>query len=212
MRPFRATALQSAIGLHATLTSSSLLVASRGRSTRAIPWVPAGTVLDYSASAKHQGLNEMQHQIDVAAGRVPKDILPTNGPVVMGSDGQYHPLSPGQHTSVRGRPNLHQRPIHDRSKPHSMSAGGEQNFGYADDMEMSPHEELSLDRSIRERLKNLESDGFGPQRRGVVPPPPPPAPDAPRAYSQPQPTLGRAWYGIMGGIGVTFFLMSKYGR
>jgi hypothetical protein len=159
----------------------------------------------------------MQHDIDVIAGRAPRDLLPTNGPVVMGEDGNFRPLNPHQHTSVRGRQTLNQAPQRDfvnQSKSHSMAGGaGSQNFGYADDMaEMSPHDELNMDRAIRDRLKNLKSDGYGPQRRGIVPPPPPIDPHVPKPFHQPQPTFGKTWFGLMGGFVVTGAVMVKYGR
>lgn len=224
MRSFQAKVLYATCTSPSLTSSSSmvapiaaaLLVSHRARSGRAIPWVPAGTVLDYSASSKHQQLNEMQHEIDVRAGRAPKDLLPTNGPVIMGDDGNFRPLNPHQHTSVRGRHSFSHgatTPIVDRSKPHSLAGGAGQSFGYAGEGgEMSPHDELTMDRAIRDRLKNLKSDGYGPQRRGVVPPPPPIDPDVPRPFHQPQPSLGKIWFRLMGGFVVTGALMLKYGR
>lgn len=195
--------------------SCALRCGRRHRSSKAIPWVPAGTVLDYSASQKHQQLNEMQHEIDVIAGRAPRDILPTSGPVVMGEDGKFRPLTPNHPASLRGRPNFSQQAAHARtdSTPplHSMARGHGQTFGYEEE-DMSPHDELNMDRAIRDRLTNLQPDGFGPQRRGVVPPPPPPDPMAPASYVQQTPRLGRVWFGLMGGFVCTGALMVKYGR
>lgn len=171
---------------------------------RAVPWVPQGTMMDFSGSLRHQELHDIQADLDRAAGRPVEPRSSTqDGPVVMGADGKFRPYDPAaklrqdKQGSSFSTQEAQRRSIRD---------------AHEDEVLMNPHDELSQERFIRERLFAPQRDGHGPQARPPVAPPPPIDPDAPKGYIPEKVHLDRTWYKMMGGIVVTLYLMMTFGK
>lgn len=167
---------------------------------RAVPWVSQGTMLDFTSSPRHASLNDMQRDLDMAAGRPITERVPVaKGPVIMSADGTLKPYTetlPGgaqRHYTAEGQ------------RPRSVFD--------MDDSDPTPHEELTHEQEIRKRLYTDRIDSFGPRPRKPVRPPPPIDPmTAPRPYTPPAPQITPLWFGIMGATAVTITLMVRYGR
>lgn len=140
--------------------------------------------MDFSASQRVQRLNDMQHELDMKAGRPVQDLIPT-GPIIMTAEGMK-PLLGGPKTGRFSRP--------------------------LDEDFATPEEELAHERMLRQKIYAPSYDSHGPSPRLVVPPPPPIDPDAPEAYIQPSVKLGAPYYVLLGLIVSMFMLMIRFGQ
>mmetsp|Transcript_54155 Transcript_54155/g.62279 ORF Transcript_54155/g.62279 Transcript_54155/m.62279 type:complete len:197 (+) Transcript_54155:26-616(+) len=192
-------------GAHAAATAAvvGLNASSRCFGGRAVPWVPQGTMMDFTSSPRHAALNDLQRDLDLAAGRPVTERVPVaQGPVIMSADGT---LKPYTETLPGGSKRHYQHPAAAGQRPRSVFD--------MDESDMTPHEELTHEQEIRKRLYANRVDSYGPQPRKPVRPPPPVDPMMmPEAYHAPTPQITPLWFGIMGVTVVSIYCMAKYGR